>query len=163
MRAIMVGYVNYFYKDGNLPTGTKTSFKEHSILTIHSIITKNAMSFMHRVNGFPSSLPPSILHTIPADIPTIGSDHTSCTEWLIRYNSLSYRASLFFKGPLLAITQHFQNTLTVSSYLSYKSHLLSTKKYMLNLQTAGTDEEWPNFLLYNIPGLRHSERASALA
>ena len=158
MRAIMLGYVNYFYKDGNLPTSTKSSFVDYKILTIHSIIVKNAMTLMHRINAFPNSLPPSILHTFPDNIPTIGSDHSSCAVWLSNYNTRSYRSSIFYKGPLLAITQHFTKTLTIPSLLSYKTHSLSTKHQMLSLQSEGPEDEWHNFLLYNIPGLRRSER-----
>ena len=33
IRAIIPGPVNYFYRDGNLPTGTKPLFIDHSILT----------------------------------------------------------------------------------------------------------------------------------
>lgn len=34
MRAVMSGYVNYFYKDGICPTHTKPGFTEHRILTV---------------------------------------------------------------------------------------------------------------------------------
>ena len=65
MRAVMPGFVNYFYKEGKIPAHTKTSFYSYGILTIFGIIMKNALLFMHKVNHFPSSLPPSIRETIP--------------------------------------------------------------------------------------------------
>ena len=48
MRAVMPGYVNYFYKEGKIPTHTKESFYKYNILTIHGIIIKNALIFMHK-------------------------------------------------------------------------------------------------------------------
>ena len=131
MRAIMPGYVNYFYKDGELPATTKPSFDKHKILTVHGIIVKNAMNFMHRINHFPHSYPPSIVQTIPADAPTVESDHVTAAAWLSKYNSRVYNRSIFCKGPLLAVTTHYTETLSVAGYLSYKSHAMSTKSKML--------------------------------
>ena len=42
IRAIAPGYINYFYKDGTKPGGTKQYFREYGILTIHSIVTLNS-------------------------------------------------------------------------------------------------------------------------
>ena len=56
----MPGYVNYFYKDGQLPAHTRDSFKEYGILTIHGIIVKYALVLMHRVKYFPETVPKSI-------------------------------------------------------------------------------------------------------
>ena len=39
---VMPGYVNYFYKGGQLPAHTRDSLKDYEILTIHDIIVKNA-------------------------------------------------------------------------------------------------------------------------
>ena len=158
MRAIMPGYVNYFYKDGQLPTSTKSSFNEHKVLTVHSIIVKNALTFMHRTKHFPNSYPSSITQIIPPNAPTNGSDHDTAADWLLHYNNHTYRPSIFYKGPLLATTLHYTKTLKLSGYLSYKAHALTTKHYMLTLQSGEDDDEWPNFLLYSIPGLRHSNR-----
>ena len=158
MRAIMTGYVNYFYKDGNIPTHTKPSFEKHNILTVHSIIAKNAMCFMHRRNIFPESLPPSVVNTIPENIPTMGTDHTSYATWLESYDKPIYRPSLFFKGPLLATTVEYSTTLNLSAYRSYKTHAIIAKRTMIKSQSLGNSDEWPNFLLHNIPGLRRSNR-----
>ena len=40
IRMIMPGYVDYFYRNGNLPAHTQASFREHKILTVHGIIVK---------------------------------------------------------------------------------------------------------------------------
>ena len=104
MRAIVPGYVNYFYNDGKLPAHTKSSFYEYAILTIHGIIVRNTLLFMHKVKHFPSSLLPSIRETVPDNAPTIGSDHDNCSAWLQKYGQTWYTSSIFGKGPLLTIT-----------------------------------------------------------
>ena len=40
IRAVMPGYIRYFYKDGVIPTHTKTAFNDFNILTVHNIIAK---------------------------------------------------------------------------------------------------------------------------
>ena len=59
IRAIMLGYVNYWYKDGNLSAHTKKNFQEYNILTMQGIIVMNALMFIHKVRHFPNSSPPS--------------------------------------------------------------------------------------------------------
>ena len=41
LRAILLGFVNYWYKDGTPPAST--GFYVHKILTVHSIIVKNEL------------------------------------------------------------------------------------------------------------------------
>ena len=114
----MPGYINYRYNDGELPAHTKQSFKEYNILTIHGIIIKNALLFMHKTMHFPNLLPPSIRETIPSNAPTFGSDHESCNSWLESYGLTSYRSSMFYKGPLLAISQENISMTTLPSLFS---------------------------------------------
>ena len=87
----MPGYVNYFYKDGNLPTHTKSGFRQHGVLTVHGIITKNVLIFMHKLNNFPNVLPPSVRETIGANAPIRGacSDHETCKDWLEIFGTIS--------------------------------------------------------------------------
>ena len=65
----MPGYVTYFYKDGTLPTHTKSAFKEYKIVTIQSIIAKNGIIFMGKVLRFSSEIPLSIRNLIPINSP----------------------------------------------------------------------------------------------
>ena len=51
MRAVMPGWVNYFYKDGIHPTHTKASFTTFKILTVHNVILKNMLIFLDKVNN----------------------------------------------------------------------------------------------------------------
>ena len=162
MRAIMHGYVNYFYDDGLLPASTRSSFNDHNILTVHNIIIKNAITLMHRVMHFPDSLPPSIVQTIPPNIPTIESDHRTSADWLSIYSNYKFKNSIFFKGPLLFISPEFDNTLTLACFQNYNVHKKTTKNMLLSQQRNNDDEDWPAFLLHNIPGLRKSARSNNL-
>ena len=158
MRAVMPGFVNYFYKEGKIPAHTKTSFCSYGILTIHGIIIKNALLFMHKVNHFPSSLPPSIRETIPKNAPTLDSNHENCSKWLETYGQACFSSSIFGKGPLLAITDTNIGITSLPNILSINLYKSSLKRELLKQQNIGDPENWPNFLLYSIPGLRKSSR-----
>ena len=154
----MPGYINYNYRDGNLPTHTKASFKEFGILTIHGIIAKNALIFMHKIKHFPTTIPKSINETIPNDIPDLGATHETNQEWLNFYGKYYYNNTLFFKGPLLAISDSNISITTLPTLFSLKIYKNSAKRFLLAQQNEGDSDEWPTFLLYNIPGLRRSTR-----
>ena len=93
------GYVNYYYKEGKLPAHTKTSFTEYEIVTVHGIITSNALLFMHKVRNFPQLLPSSIRKTIPENAPTFNSDDDSNIGWFNKYGSYKYKSTIFCKWP----------------------------------------------------------------
>ena len=92
MRAIMPGYVNFFYKNGDLPSSTKMSFNNLSILTVHGIITANAVNFMNKIFYFPNQLPKQVAETIPENTPSrlSSADHESCQNWYEKYNTNIY-------------------------------------------------------------------------
>ena len=106
VRIVRPGYVNYHYNEGQLPAHTRESFKEYGILTIHGVIVKNALLLMHRLKHFPvpQTLPKSIKNLFPNNIPNFSSNQETSSEWLSTYGSSIFRQSIFFKGPLLAIT-----------------------------------------------------------
>ena len=160
LRAVMPGYVNYFYKDGVLPTHTKPFFNKFNILTIHGIIVTNTLTFMHKVHNFPESLPISVTESIPSDAPTHGSDHEMCEEWLKIYGNNYFTKSVFFKGPLLSIDQKFVELIAPRTRLSYKAYRNDAKKLLVKLQNQGDIEDWQadNFILYSVSGLRKSNR-----
>ena len=70
MRAVMPGFINYFYKDGVNPTSTKKSFNDFAVLTIHGIIAQNTINFMNKIFYFPSTLPTSVSSTISDSAPS---------------------------------------------------------------------------------------------
>ena len=149
----MPGYVNFRYKDGKPPDHTKQAFKEYEILTVHGVIIKNALILMHKLKSMPHLLPRSIKELFPDNIPKFGSSYEENAEWLSIYSGLNLRPSIFYKGPILAITE--QNVLITcpSSIFSLSIYKKSAKRVLLNLQSDGISEEWPTFLLNNLPGL----------
>ena len=155
----MPGYVNYFYKNGRLPAHTKNSFKEFGILTIHGIIAFNAMILMHRLKYFPDTVPKSIKNLFPNDTPSYGYSNDDYAGWLDIYGTPTFRPSVFFKGPLLAISDTNKEILTnLSSLFSLKIYKTGVKQKLIEQQSCGDDESWPPFLIHNIKGLRNSNR-----
>ena len=165
MRAAMSGYVNYFFKDGNLPTHTKPSFCKYGVLTVHGVIATNALIFMHKVENFHNLLPPSVRETIANNGPKRGSDHESCEEWLENFGNGVYNKSIFYKGPLMFIDSVCDQIMTPTSILSVKAFKTNVKRTILQLQSKGNSDEWQagNFLLFNISGLRKSTRLRKMA
>ena len=158
IRAIMTGYVNYRYQDGKPPDHTKSAFMEHEILTVHGVIVKNALILMHKIKNMPSKLPKSIRELFPSYMPEHGTSHDENARWLAEYGESYIRNSVFYKGPMLAVTKHNIEITCPSSIFSQSIYKKSAKRILLNLQNLGTGDEWPPFLLHNIPGLRKSTR-----
>ena len=163
MRAIMPGYVNYFYKDGQLPTHTRSAFVNNEILTVHGVVAKNSVLFMHKIRKFPMSLPQSVRVTISATSPEAHSDHESNEVWLSEYGTAIYTKSVFFKGPLLynQLLANCNDRLTSpAACISLKYFKNNLKQVLLGQQSLGDGDEWihRNFILQNINGLRQSRR-----
>ena len=155
----MPGYVNYFYKDGVTAANTKTFFTDQKILTVQSVIVKNALLFMYKVHKFPQQLPFSMRATIPKNAPTAGSNYETCTEWLSENCYAKSRNSIYFKGPLLftELAETYEIWNSCNNTISLKN---SIKRTLLEIQGRGDPTEWlsENFKLYNIHGLRQSKR-----
>ena len=160
MRAIIPGLVNYQYRNGKIPDHTKHAFSEYEILTVHGIIVKNALLLLHKVKNMPSKLPKSILELFPANIPEYGTTYEQNMDWLSTFSQKCLSASVFYKGPLLAVTDHNLSVTCPSSLFSLSIYKKNAKRVLLKLQGTGENDEWPPFLLYGIPGLRKSSRAS---
>lgn len=162
MRAIMPGHVNFFYQNGDLPSGTKTSFNNLSILTVHGIITSNAVNFMNKVFYIANELPKHVAGTIPKNTPSRQShaDHESCQNWYENYNTCTYRNSIFFKGPLIFLDQSLDNIFNHVTCQSTSAFKAQCKRTILSLQREGDANDWTSnkFILQNISGLRYSKR-----
>ena len=156
----MHGFINYYYKDGSKPGNTKPYFKEYKILTIHSIISLNALLLVEKTRKFRDLLPNEVLMSIDDNSPSYLSTQDSCVGWLSKYNTNIFRNSVFFKGPMLSTRAEFNNLLDFTSDYSLQLYKRKLKSSIMALQTSGTDNEWDpeNFLTHNIPGLRKSER-----
>ena len=157
----MPGFVNYFYRKGETPGHTKSTFTKHGILTIHNIIVKNTVIFMLKQYRHSESreLPDSVAATIHSDAPKPGSGATHETngDWLAKYSTHGFQASVFYKGPLLFIDLLDNELRCAVSKASIKN---SVKRSLIKLQSSGDSEEWQaeNFKLNNITGLRKSQR-----
>ena len=164
IRAVIPGFVNYKYKNGQLPGHTKSAFSEYKILTIQNLIVLNSLIFIQKTRIFPSFLPYSVRSTISDDSPIVGSTHETCESWLKVYNNNLYNNSVFYKGPLISATCEIDETIPASSFKSLKLYKNNVKKAILSIQ-GSHDNVWhnKNFILYNISGLRaskHREKVS---
>ena len=160
IRAVMDGCINFKYRKGEIPTHTKPFFTKNQILTVPSIIAKNSLIFMHKINNFPRSFPNSILELIPSNAPIPGSNYENSATWLEKYEFFcpQYRRSIFNKVPLLWMNPINQDIIEHASLLLIKAYKKSVHSLIQTLQSNGNSEDWPNFLLFNIDGLRKSDR-----
>ena len=159
LRAVIPGFINYKYRDGEIPGHTKAKFAEYKILTIQNVIALNSFIFMQKIRNFTSLLPPSIKNTISTESPKPGSSHETCENWLKVYNNHLYRKSIFCKGPLLVSTNSsIEENISLSSFISAKTYKRNIKDALLTKQKSGKLDEWENvnFPLLNIDGLRKS-------
>lgn len=156
IRAVIPGFANYFYKDGQTPHHTKSAFTKYGVLSVQNIIAKNALIFMYKLHTQPQSLPPSIAEIFPADAPTYGSTHVTSSEWLKKYSSGGYNKSIFYKGPLLYVD--FANNALCSTFPNTYKRMVKT--LLLSAQSGGDPNEWQytNHKLYSLAGLRRSKR-----
>ena len=159
MRAVMPGYVNYYYKDGKLPTHTKPGFTSHNVLTIQNVILKNMLIFVNNYFNFPGTLPVFVKHSIAVNIPVPNTTPDNYFDWYSTYNSIPYNKSVFFKAPLvyfhiMSESIHLQSIKTQNAY---KQRI---KTHLCEVQSSGDNDEWQNvnFKLIQIKGLRQSNR-----
>ena len=158
IRAVMPGFVNYWYKDDKLPEHTKSSFKEYGILTVHGIIAMNALVFIHKAYHYPQTLPSSIVKTVPINTPRPGYVYDECKEWLHKYNNIPFRATIFHKGPLLYITFCDITETYPNALISLNLYKKYAKKMLIDQQSSGDGDRWPNFPIFSTQGLLCSAR-----
>ncbi len=157
----MQGYTQCYFKDGAIPTHTKAFFNDHNILTVQSIIFKNASIFINKVHNFPNQLPRPVLDTIDKNFLSISyNDQTPyMSEWYQSYNTPYYRMSTFFKSPLIYTNLKCNyNWITYDNSTIFKSNIKC--HLLVDIQFPGPKNEWipQNFPLYQIMGLRSSAR-----
>ena len=159
LRSIMPGKVNYYYKNGDLPSHTKAAFADLRILTVHNVIVKNIIILLNKFQNFPSTLPLSVRNTISPDAPLPGAIIDYNSDWYSTYNNKPYNLSTFFKGPLL-YTNIMTNNPQLQTNKSLDCYKRSIKSYLLGVQCSGDTLQWEqtNFKLLDMPGLRASKR-----
>ena len=131
-------------------------------ITVHGVIVQNALILMHKHKNFKSLLPQSINEIFPNNTPNYGSSFEENSDWLSVYNCPEFRRSVFYKGPMLAISDlNISKIVCPSSVISLSIYKKSAKRVLLELQNGDNDtHDWPPFILYNLPGLRHSNRTA---
>ena len=141
IRMVMPGFVNYFYEDGQLPTHTKNAFCDLEILTIHGLIVKHALTMMHRIKYFQSTVPRSIINLFPDNMPnhTSNLNHDNSSEWLNTYSKRGFRSSIFFKGPLLTLTNTNKQITSLPSLFFFK-YIQKERKTCIARRT---NDRWP--------------------
>ena len=153
IRALMPGFVNYYYDKNteNPPAHTKQAFNSLNILTIHSLILKNALLFLFKVYHMP--------HHIPSATRLLFHDFVGTAR---RQHLVIHTNSMFVKGVRLfrEIKQECKDNdipLPTHSIGHYKSRL---KYYLFKLQSSGEENEWEysNFRLCNQLATRQSSR-----
>ena len=75
IRAIVPGFINYKYREGELPGHTKPYFEEYKILAAQGVIVANVLLFMCKIRKFLSFLPLSIRQVINENAPVLGSTY----------------------------------------------------------------------------------------
>ena len=164
LRAVIPGFINYRYKNGETAGHTKFAFLKYNILTIHGIVTLNTLLFIRKVRHFPSQLPLSIKATIAKDSPVYDSTMDSCEHWLKTHDNHIFRKSVFYKGPLLIISSKLEDNLSPASYITIKAYKNNIKSAILTRQGDGDEVKWQtlNFPLNSIQGLRKSKTSYRL-
>ena len=166
VRGVMPGLVNYYFKDGALPTHTKQAFSKYNILTVHNIVLKNMLLYIYKVVNSPTTLPILVKQAIAYDIPTPGTAVDFMSDWYMTYNSIPFNKTVFFKAPLLYynvmsdyLTHHtIENIRNINIF---KQHI---KAHLVGLQNTGSEKEWQsaNFMLTSMQGIRTSNRLKGI-
>ena len=112
---------------------------------------------MTKVTNIKGMLPASIEKLMPANAPNFNfkfreilmspNKVPTCQNWLENYNSITYRKSIFFKGPLLYkdFFEEFQKE-GLGIILFNRENLVSCKKaitkFLVRCQSDGDPNEW---------------------
>ena len=159
IRAVIPGFINYRYKDGETPGHTKPYFSEYKILNVHNLIALNSIMLTHKARYYKDALPSSVVDTISEDSPLRTSSHSDCLDWLSKYGKPTYKKSVFYKGPLLCTQENFPSP-EDGNYSTFSWLKSALKRKLYELQITGPNDEWQpeNSILKNIQGLRKSNR-----
>ena len=156
MRALIPGFVNYYYnKDTEEPPKhTKETFNDLNIETVYSLILKNLMLFMYKTKYLAETIPKAIqkFFTEPSEHATDMPSERLTTQV----------NSMFIKGERL-YTEIIDEAIEANSALSTFSIAIlknRLKSYLITLQSEGSSTEWvpENFRLCTQKAKRKSPR-----
>jgi exonuclease III len=131
VRAIIPGYVNYYYnkKTDEPPKHTKQAFTDHKILTVHSLILKNVILFMCKSQYY--------AHLLPISITKLFTNILNHSVETIPQRLITQTHSMFVKGArlyneVLEEATEANSTLPTHSLVGLKNKL---KIYLMTIQS----------------------------
>ena len=160
----MPGFNSNYYKDGIIPCHTKDFLTEHKILTVHSIILLNVLTFMFKYHYWKQYLPPTVAGIIAPGAPTPGCNPQNSKKWINNHSVGILHNVLSFKGPLFYLKYMPEILATYNNKFEERSVNMSFKKrakpFLYNIQRSGSTMEWEgqNTPLYYVPGLPRQNR-----
>ena len=80
-----------YCKNGFAPCHAKQFFKEHTILSIHSLILTEVLLFKHKIHYFRQGLPSAVINTISAAAPKYVITYGICTDWFTGHSTRRMR------------------------------------------------------------------------
>ena len=108
IRAVIAGFINYYFWDGIRPGHTKSAFSEYRILTIQNIIALNAFSIIEKVRTL---LPSSVVSIINTSSPVPGPTYEDQVNNGYVFTIYMYIVILFFKTNALFLARNIRNYL----------------------------------------------------
>ena len=153
MRALIPGYVNYYYdKDTHEPPGhTKQAFTNSKILTVYSLILKNIILFMYKLKYRLQNTPKGIVDIFPIDL------EIPSTRLVTMENTMFVKGRRLFSEVMGEFMDEYPIVIALKSLNSFKNML---KAYLITIQAKGSSDEWvtENFRLCIQLATRKSQR-----
>jgi len=154
MRALIPGYVNYYYdKDTHEPPGhTKQAFTNSEILTVYSLILKNIILFMYKLKYRLQNTPKGIVDIFPVDLEILSE-----TRLVTMENTMFVKGRRLFSEVMGEFMDEYPIVIALKSLNSFKNML---KAYFITIQAKGSSDEWvtENFRLCIQLATRKSQR-----
>ena len=159
MRALIPGFVNYYYNKTTEepPKHTKQTFNDHNILTVYSLILKNIMLFMYKTKY--------LAWLVPDGIQQLFASSTNQRTEALTERLTTQVNSMFIKGKRLYLevlgeateVNSTLPTLSLGNFRNFKNRL---KSYLIAIQSKGSSNEWvpENFRLCIQKAKRKSPR-----
>ena len=158
MRTLIPGYVNYYYNKTTKepPNHTKQAFNENKILVVHSLILKNLMLFMHKLNYHAHLVPDGIKAIFPSST-TESENIEVLSERLVSEVNSMFVKGLRLYSEVMSEATETDALLHTHSLGSFKNRL---KVHLLSIQSKGSGTEWDpeNFRLCIQKAKRKSPR-----
>ena len=163
MRTLIPGYVNYYYNKVTKepPNHTKQAFNDNKILIVYSLILKNLMLFMYKLNYHTHLIPDGIIAIFPCPGPTTETE----TIDVLSERLVTEANSMFVKGKRLysEVMNEASEADVILPAVSLGSFKNRLKSYLISIQSKGSGTEWEpeNFRLCIQQAKRKSPRLNS--